>query len=69
LKVTQSVLQWSEFLIPKVAQEGDAMVFPALCPNIARDVSLVADIKFALVLAVYHLYLSTYHVHVVTNNL
>jgi len=51
VRVEQPVPRWSKFLIPRVAQEGDTVVFPALRPNIARDVLLVNDIKYALILA------------------
>jgi len=51
VRVTQPVPRWTKFVIPRVAQEGDTIVFPALRPNIARDVSLIDDIKFALILA------------------
>lgn len=52
VRVMQPVPRRTKFLLPRVAQEGDTLVFPALRPNIARDVSLVDDIKFALILAV-----------------
>jgi len=51
LHVIEPVHYYPKFLIPKVARVGDSIVFPARRPNIARDVSLVDDVKFALILA------------------
>ncbi len=53
--VMQPVHHSTKFLLPRAAREGDTLVFPALRPNVARDVYLVADIKATLILAVcYH---------------
>lgn len=41
-------------LIPKTARVGDAIVFPALRPDLTDDISLVDDALFTLMLAVCH---------------
>ena len=52
LRVLQPVPHWSSILIPKAAREGDAIVFPALRPDLTDDYSLVGDTLFSLSVAV-----------------
>lgn len=43
---------FSKFLIPKIAKEGDTIIFPALYTNIFKDIDLSTDTLCGLASAV-----------------